>query len=197
MNSPNRTHSRRSLLMGGMAAVGAACVVGMAPRQVVAKSTETAPRTLVWDELIPKGWDPAALFKDRPVGLVREGSSAERALMKEMRDAWDQAPTRSDLAGLRVRMPGYVVPLDTWEGKMKEFLIVPYFGACIHSPPPPANQIVHVTLRQAAQLSSMEVVWVTGVLNTGRRDTGMGISGYTLDGEKVEAYKADRPATPR
>ncbi len=148
------------------------------------------PRTLTWEELVPKDWDPMALFKDRPTALIREGSAAERELMKEMREAWDKAPTREDLKGLRVRLPGYVVPLDLVGDKLQDFLLVPYFGACIHSPPPPANQIVHITLKKPQGLRTMDVVWVTGVLSLERQDTGMGVSGYAIQADAVEPYKA-------
>ena len=72
-------------------------------------------------------------------------------MMRQMRELWDNAPTNPKMDGARVRLPGYVVPLEEVKGELKEFLLVPYFGACIHSPPPPANQIVHVTSQHAAE----------------------------------------------
>lgn len=36
-----------------------------------------------------------------------------------------------------VRIPGFVVPLEGDAKKITAFLLVPYFGACIHVPPPP------------------------------------------------------------
>lgn len=149
-------------------------------------------RTITWDELVPKDWDPSGGLKDKPVGLIREGSAAELALMRELRELWDRAPTRADLAGQRVRLPGYVVPLEQAEGKLSEFLLVPYFGACIHSPPPPANQIVHVAVKTPVAARTMDVVWVAGTLTTERRDSVMGVSGYGLAAEKVEAYRSER-----
>ena len=109
--------------------------------------------------------------------------------MRELRQVWDAAPTRSELNGARLRLPGFVVPLDPGEGKVKEFLLVPYFGACIHSPPPPANQIVHVQLAAARPLRTMEPVWISGVLRTQRQNSPWGFSGYAMDGQVVEPYK--------
>ena len=156
-----------------------------------AQSTRSGqpPRTLNWEELVPKDWDPMALFRDRPTALIREGSAAEREMMREMREAWDKAPTRDELKGQRVRLPGYVVPLDLVGDKLQDFLLVPYFGACIHSPPPPANQIVHVTLKRPQGLRTMDVVWVTGVMGIERQDTGMGVSAYAIQAESVDPYK--------
>ena len=158
--------------------------------QSAAARTAPAPRTLTWEELVPKNWDPMAMFRDKPTALIREGSAAERELMREMREVWDKAPTRDDLKGQRVRLPGYVVPLDMVGDKLQDFLLVPYFGACIHSPPPPANQIVHITLKKPQTLRTMDVVWVTGVLGIERQDTGMGVSGYAINADVVEPYKA-------
>lgn len=159
-------------------------------QSAAARSTQ-APRTLTWEELVPKDWDPMALFRDKPTALIREGSAAERDLMREMREVWDKAPTRDELKGQRVRLPGYVVPLDMVGDKLQDFLLVPYFGACIHSPPPPANQIVHITLKKPQTLRTMDVVWVTGVMGIERQDTGMGVSGYAINADVVEPYKAN------
>jgi hypothetical protein len=158
------------------------------PARAQAQSAR-APRTLTWEELVPKGWDPAALFRDRPTALIREGSAAERELIREMREVWDKAPTRDDLKGLLVRLPGYVVPLDLAGDKVQDFLLVPYFGACIHSPPPPANQIVHVTPKKPLPLRTMDMVWVIGRLDTERQDSAMGASGYSIKAEAVDPYR--------
>lgn len=151
-----------------------------------------APRTINWEDLVPKGWDPMAPFRERNVITIREGSAAEREMMRELREIWDKAPTRSDLAGQALRLPGYVVPLDQVGDKLKDFLLVPYFGACIHSPPPPANQIVHVSLKTPAALRTMDVVWVVGTMSIDRQDTAMGVSGYSMAADSVEPYRADK-----
>lgn len=177
----------------GAALVALAPIMWNAPHAQAQSSSARSgnnPRTITWEELVPKDWDPMALFREKPTALIREGSAAERELMKEMRDAWDKAPTREDLKGQRVRLPGYVVPLDMVGDKLQDFLLVPYFGACIHSPPPPANQIVHITLRRPQTLRTMDVVWVTGVMGIERQDTGMGVSAYSISADTVEPYKA-------
>lgn len=150
-------------------------------------------RTAAWEELVPKEWDPLKRLRAlKPDGL-REGDPREFALMKEMREMWDNAPTRSDLNGARLRLSGYVVPLEYSRAEIKEFLLVPYFGACVHSPPPPANQIVHVVLAAPTPLRMMHAVWVSGTLRTGRQNSPWGMSGYTMEGVAVAPYK---PAPP-
>jgi hypothetical protein len=81
-----------------------------------------------------------------------------------------------------VRIPGFVVPLEDTNDGLKEFLLVPYFGACIHSPPPPANQIIHVLPRTPAKgLRSMDTVWISGPVAVTRTDSYMGVSGYRIE----------------
>jgi hypothetical protein len=72
---------------------------------------------------------------------------------------------------------------------MKEFLLVPYFGACIHSPPPPANQIIHVLPKSPAKgLRSMDTVWITGRVTTQRTDSFMGAASYRIEATEVSPY---------
>ncbi|HEY0822024.1 MAG TPA: DUF3299 domain-containing protein, partial [Rhizobacter sp.] len=74
---------------------------------------------------------------------------------------------------------------------LKEFLLVPYFGACIHSPPPPANQIVHVVSAKPVKgFATMDTVWVTGTLSLARQSSEMGVSGYRLAAGSVTRYVA-------
>jgi hypothetical protein len=144
-----------------------------------------------WEELIPKGWDPMKDLRVGDAGLVQEGSVKERNLMRQMREIWDNAPTNPAMDGARVRLPGYVVPLEEVKGELKEFLLVPYFGACIHSPPPPANQIVHVSSPTPLKgWRTMDAVWVSGTLKAARTDSAMGISGYSVGDPTVERYVA-------
>jgi hypothetical protein len=77
-------------------------------------------------------------------------------------------------------------------GQIREFLLVPYFGACIHTPPPPANQIIQVRLKTRRDLQTMDAVWVNGRLSIGRSETHMGISAYSVDAESVEPYQEPR-----
>jgi hypothetical protein len=148
-----------------------------------------SPKATSWDELVPKDWDPMQGLRAADVGMVQEGSVKERNLMRQMREVWDNAPTNPKMEGARVRLPGFVVPLEEVEGNLKEFLLVPYFGACIHSPPPPSNQIVHVSSGTPLKgWRTMDAVWVDGTLRTARSDTAMGASGYRIADPVVERY---------
>lgn len=185
--------SVRKHVLAAVVAIGTvAMACGPLATQAAAQAAATGPaRTAKWDELLPKDWDPLKQFRNQS-GVVREGSVREMEMMEELRKAWDNAPTRPELNGTRLRLPGYVVPLDSSAAGLKEFLVVPYFGACIHSPPPPANQIVYVKLAKAAPIKTMDAVWVSGTLSTGRADSPMGVSGYAMTGDLVEPYRETR-----
>jgi hypothetical protein len=100
-----------------------------------------------------------------------------------------------ELDGVRVKVPGFVVPLErAKDGLLSDFFLVPYFGACIHVPPPPPNQIVYVRMRSGAGLRSIEdAMWVTGTLHIASKTTSLGAASYTLDGEKLEVYEYHNP----
>ena len=160
-----------------------------APAKPVAAAVAGAPRTITWDALVPTGWDPFKDFKDLNFQMLDDGDPRAGAMLKKMRDVWDNAPVNTTLVGQTVRIPGFVVPLEDSKDGLKEFLLVPYFGACIHSPPPPANQIVHVVPRSPAQgLRSMDAVWITGTLTTGRTDSYMGAASYRIQAQSVAPY---------
>lgn len=146
-------------------------------------------RTIGWEQLMPAGWDP---FKDLQALNLDElddnDPRAEEALQK-MRKMWDNAPINPLILGQSVRLPGYVVPLEELSDGMREFLLVPYFGACVHSPPPPANQIVHVLLSKSdKKLRLMDVVWVSGPLSATKTDSHMGVASYRIDAKAVAPY---------
>ena len=135
-------------------------------------------KTIDWDVLIPEGeklLPPPQVNHEDPMSVPQPVGGVNKKL-----DNQD------------VRIPGFVVPLEGDAKKITAFLLVPYFGACIHSPPPPANQIVHVkAARPVKGLRSMDAVWVSGVLRTERRQGGeLGVSGYRLDAQSVQKYVA-------
>jgi hypothetical protein len=149
-------------------------------------------REIKWEELVPKGWDPTATFRARGTGIVSDADPRAWKLMKEFRVVLDHAPTVESLNGSVIKIPGYVVPLETTRGELKEFLLVPYFGACIHTPPPPANQVIFVRPNKpVAGFRSMDTVWVSGTLHETRQESFAGISGYTIDAVAVERYDGE------
>lgn len=146
-------------------------------------------REIKWDDLVPQDWDPLKQFKNMNFSVMNDSDPRAAEMLKRMRETWDNAPTNNEMDGVAVRIPGYLVPLEDNKSGLKEFLLVPYFGACIHTPPPPANQIIHVKPQKPPKgFHSMDTVWVSGTLKTLRSDSYMGSSGYRMDAVSVEAY---------
>ncbi len=95
--------------------------------------------------LIPEGAPviPPQLTPLHDMSQLSNALSAESA--PPARQQAPDAPVVKSLDGQQVKLPGYIVPLEVnEEGRTTEFLLVPYYGACIHVPPPPPNQIVHI-----------------------------------------------------
>jgi hypothetical protein len=152
-------------------------------------STPGAARTIGWEQLIPAGWDPYKDLKALNLQSLKDNDPKADEALKKMRQMWDNAPINPLILGQNVRLPGYLVPLEDLPEGLKEFLLVPYFGACVHSPPPPANQIVHVKLDQAVKrFRSMDTVWVTGTLSGTKTDSHMGVASYRIDAKVVTPY---------
>ena len=149
-------------------------------------------RELEWEELMPEDWDPftglEALMGDDVQDLADGSAQADR-LMNAYREAVRSAPVVGALDGQRVRLPGFMVPLDFEGTETSEFLLVPYFGACIHVPPPPSNQIVYVKTVAGYPLKELfDPVWVTGKIRTEAHLNEVGDAGYTMQATIIEPY---------
>lgn len=188
-----RTLLVRFILSGSIAFM-AAFAAGASSGTALADEAPVAFKVIMWDALVPKEWDPLKRYRNANLGMLDDSNPKVLQMMRDMRAAWDNAPTVAAMDGAKVKLSGYLVPLEETKSGMKEFLLVPYFGACIHSPPPPANQIVHVvTIKPQKGLRTMDTVWVTGTLSTRRQDSMMGMSGYRMDAVLVEPYAPKGP----
>lgn len=147
-----------------------------------------------WFALTPRDWEPGKTFADDVAELGDDDPRAIAAL-ERLRAAWADAPVEPSMDGARIRIGGFIIPLDSDHGAVTELLLVPYFGACIHAPPPPANQVIHVFLRTPLRaLRMMDAVHVSGTLRLARErspDNVAGlvdIVGYELDAEGIVPY---------
>ncbi len=101
-----------------------------------------------------------------------------------------KTPEIESIASKPVKIPGFVVPLDDDSQSYSEFLLVPSPQACIHVPPPPANQMVMVKMKTGAPKRSWGPVWVMGTLHVATTDSQYGKISYLLHGDKAEPYRA-------
>lgn len=169
-----------------------ASVHGEQPVPPSARATSTAPgaaRTLEWDELMPADFEPGAPFKDIDIASLADDDPRARELLEKLRKFWDESPVVAALDGTLARLPGFAIPLEADGESVSRFLLVPYYGACIHVPPPPANQTVLVEAPTGARIrQAFDAVWVTGRLAVQRADTELAKAGYTLTATEVSPY---------
>ena len=150
-------------------------------------------KVINWEALVPANWDPMKVFKGLDLNKLSDADPRAMAALDRLRTEWNNAPAKASMNGARVRIQGFVVPLENARDQIREFLLVPYFGACIHSPPPPSNQIIHVfPAMPLAGVKAMDAVWVNGVIETTRSETGMGSAGYRMKAESVAPYRKPR-----
>lgn len=141
-----------------------------------------AERELDWLEMMPR--DELAAYERGEAPEVDHAGSRPMAQPGTFR-------TVGAVLGKPVRLPGYVVPLTTNnDGRLTEFLFVPYYGACIHVPPPPPNQIVHVKLDQAIEQPDMySPFFLAGSLRAERFSDDLAGSAYTMANAQLRAYE--------
>jgi hypothetical protein len=157
----------------------------------------SVPLEITWDDLLPAGEMARleALYNEHFKAQLNGGDIAEGS-PEDVMTQIGTFGTVSELDSSLVRIPGFIVPLDFrlpepgQPNRLSEFLLVPYFGACVHSPPPPPNQIVYVSAEPPIAIDRLwDPMTVQGVLRTGRKDTSMANAAYTLTLEKIEVYE--------
>lgn len=149
------------------------------------------PKELTWSELIPPD-APAEVPNMTPLHDLSQISgtlSAESA--PAAKQDMPNAPVVKALDGKNIRLPGYIVPLEVnEEGRTTEFLLVPYFGACIHVPPPPSNQIVHVKSEVGVKLDELyQPYWIEGALQVKPSTSELADAGYQMEADKIYVYE--------
>ena len=139
------------------------------------------PTEITWDDLIP----PGVPYSE----IVAAGE------MDETNDIWqpvfDENATKLNpvLDGAYIKMPGYIIPIDQSTDGVTSFVLVPYVGACLHTPPPPANQLVFVTTNKPWPSDNLwDAVWVTGQMQHELQSTEVAETGYLLKAEEMETY---------
>lgn len=159
-----------------MIATAAACAA--VPQTLLAKTA----KVIGWDDLIPPGVPYAE--------IIAEGE------MDYHKDIWlpvfDDNATKLNpaLDGAYIRMPGFILPIDANRKGVRSFVLVPYVGACLHTPPPPANQLVFVTTKKRWPSNDLwSPVWVTGRMKHELQTTDVAETGYVLKADAMEVYE--------
>jgi hypothetical protein len=181
----------RVVVFGLAAALGLGSE-GVRVSSVPAPAGAESIQAIEWKHLVPAGYDANKLLEkyDREVANLRDGDPRGDRLAEELRRAWDNAPVVESLNNKTVKLTGFLVTLEGDGKTVSEFLLVPYFGACIHVPPPPSNQIVLVrTGARRFKVNQMfDTVSVTGRMRTERAVNELANASYVIDATKVEPY---------
>lgn len=177
------------------------CAAAYLAQHAAACADTDPPVKLRWADLVPPAPKPSRpIIVEGEVDISQfvppEDYSVPTPPMHENEEArWMSRASRSRrppaavvqaLDGKRVEIGGYVVPLDLDARSVTELLLVPFVGACIHVPPPPSNQVIHVTAEQPMLIKGLfDPVWVTGRLSVQLTSTGLADAGYTLKAERI------------
>lgn len=155
------------------------------------KAGDDSVAEMEWDALIPDDFRPDRIMARYDLDNITDDDPRAEQLQSELQALWDQAPVREELDGRRIKLPGFVVPVETDAEESTGFLLVPYYGACIHVPPPPANQTVYVVTQkgEGTKPKLFDIVWVTGELSVKRIDNDVAEAGYTLYASDVAPYE--------
>lgn len=119
-------------------------------------------------------------------------SALEQSTMPD--DAYQRALVSTDVVedfdGKSIRLPGFIIPIEMNEKQqVTEFFLVPYFGACIHLPPPPPNQIIYVTSEKGILVEDIyNAYWLEGTIKTSFTENEIAQSAYSMTAETVELY---------
>lgn len=158
------------------------------------------PRELEWDELMPPGYVESIYnstindFSATDSIDFDDSSDEGMAAFEELKSQLSSAPIVPELNNQSVKIAGFIVPLDfDFEDEtFTNFLLVPYFGACIHVPPPPSNQVIHI---QSAKPLDQELldyaVWVTGKLTTESVYSEEAYAGYSIKNAQLDIYEEE------
>ncbi|GLR71579.1 DUF3299 domain-containing protein [Agaribacter marinus] len=154
-----------------------------------------------WIELMPK--EDLAVLLDPPEFLlnIQDGAAddnmeklAEKSAIDEKAKRFNEVLKSEKIIpafdGRDIRIPGFIVPLSNNEDrKVTEFFIVPYFGACLHLPPPPPNQIIFARWPEGITVESLSVPMLfEGKMYIETVANDMGTSAYGLTLDNVQPY---------
>ena len=158
-------------------------------------------KSIEWIDLMPKDDLDALLNPPDYLADIQDGSvedqmesQIQNAINSANNDRYQQALVSIDVVpemdNQAIKIPGFIVPLEFNEDEtVTQFFLVPYFGACIHQPPPPPNQIIFVNYPKGLTLESLyDPFWVSGVLKSSIIQNDMATAAYTMELKHYEIY---------
>lgn len=162
--------------------------------QPSAKLVSSAYQEIAWEALELPGQGMADIMRKYQPQLDAVSDNDQAAgdqLIDKLQAELNAAPINPELNGKKIKLSGFVTPLeiDEKQGKVKEFLLVPYFGACIHVPPPPVNQTLLIRPQPEHTINLEQIysgVTVSGIITTKASTTKLAQAGYQIIEAQVE-----------
>jgi len=177
---------------------GLAALAALASFGISSSFAAKEPTLIAWPDLMPEQTEPM-LPEDLTFGddqLADQtydpdlGGVVQHGMTPAAPGVVDPTDVVTEYNDVQVKIAGYVLPLDFEDTTVKEFLLVPYVGACIHVPPPPPNQIIYVTSEDGIEVGGMfEPVWATGTLETASLSSDLADVGYMMTLDTTEPYE--------
>ena len=156
----------------------------------------TEPKVIAWPDLMPKTILPEDLdFSGNGASTEQStdpglGGVVQHGMTPALPGTVGPTDVVEELNDVEVKIAGYVLPLDFEATTVREFLLVPYVGACIHVPPPPPNQIIYVTSEEGIEVGGLfEPMWITGKLETSTFSNELADVGYIMTLNDSEPYE--------
>lgn len=159
-------------------------------------------RTIEWIDLLPQDDLNALMEPPEELSNIEDGSEYDKissqlsnALSTASDSRYQQAlvstHVRPEFDKQKIRLPGFIVPISLDENqRVTAFFLVPYFGACIHVPPPPPNQIIFSKYPKGINNNSIyDPYWIEGTLHTSLTENDIATSAYTFTVDKVTLYQ--------
>lgn len=145
-----------------------------------------------WTAIMPKDDLEALMNPPDYIGQIVDGSAEDNMetldqmavgneQVQRFQSALSSTKIVDEYLGKKVRIPGFIVPLEGEDQTITEFFIVPFFGACLHMPPPPPNQIIHVEFKDGVELDNLyDPFWFEGTLSAKMNSNDLGASAYAM-----------------
>jgi hypothetical protein len=166
-------------------------------QQVSAKEyTQTEWLSLMPADDLDALMNPPSYLNDIEDGSLEDQLSSQltQALESAGDSRYQQALVSTDVVEAMnnqdIRIAAYIVPLELNKQQLvTSFFLVPYFGACIHVPPPPPNQIIYVDYPQGFKQENLyDAYWIDGTLVTSITENDVALSAYKMTADHIELY---------
>ena len=167
------------------------------------KNKPVTYQEIAWDELIPKTDLDALLAPPEYITDIEDGSIEDQmlnnnqsAMHAEQRaeNNYERALVSTNIIeamdGKHIEVPGFIVPVEFNGAQIvTSFFLVPYFGACLHMPPPPPNQIIYIEIEDGFLLQELyDPVVVSGKLSVALFEDQIATSAYSMTLDKIRMY---------